>query len=49
MREHPKATTAHLAQLLAISEEGARYHINNLKKGVIIREGGPKTGRWVVQ
>lgn len=50
MRNNTHLTLEELAHLLGLTKEGAKYHLNKLKKkGRISREGSKKTGRWLVK
>ena len=45
--ENPSITQKEMAAKLTLSEDGIRYHTEKLKaKGVLLRVGGKKIGRW---
>ena len=47
--ENPNITTEELARVCDMTSDGVYYHTKRLReKGVLIREGGRKEGRWVV-
>ena len=47
--ENPNITTDELARVCDMTPDGVYYHTKRLReKGVLIREGGRKEGRWVV-
>ena len=47
--ENPNITTEELARVCDMTPDGVYYHTKRLsEKGVLIREGGRKEGRWVV-
>ena len=48
--ENPDITRNELAERLGLSEDGAKYHIDKLRKGGFIkRVGGKKGGHWEVR
>ncbi len=50
VRNNTHLTVEELANLLGLTKEGVKYHLNKLKKkGRITREGSKKTGRWIVK
>ena len=51
LKEHPKATRQEVADALGnITENGIKYHFDRLQKnGYLKREGGRKTGSWLVK
>jgi ATP-dependent DNA helicase RecG len=50
MDENPSITREELAELLGITSDGVKYHIDNLRKqGVIKRIGGRKAGAWKIR
>ena len=49
IKENPSITRKRLSELLGITPDGIKYHLNNLKKkGLIIRIGGKKGGYWKI-
>lgn len=49
LSQNPTITMAELAASLALSTDGIKYHLDNLRKGNrIIRVGGRKFGQWQV-
>ena len=49
IRENPEISVSDVALKLNISQDGARYHLNKLKKqGVIHHEGPTNGGRWII-
>ena len=47
---HPTATIAEAAHTLGVSTSTVSRHISALKlKGLLLREGGPRSGRWKVE
>lgn len=49
MREQPSITVKSIAQQLALSVSGVRYHINKLKKdGTVEHTGSSKKGTWLI-
>lgn len=49
IRENPEISVSDVALKLNISQDGARYHLNKLKKqGVIHHEGPTNDGRWII-
>ena len=49
IKENPNITRAELSEILNISSDGIKYHLNNLKKNSILkRVGGRKEGHWEI-
>ncbi len=49
IKENPGITKKELVSAIGISENGIKYHINNLKKNGLLRRVGPdKGGYWEV-
>ena len=50
MKNNPNITAEHIAnEIKDITADGVRYHIRHLKtRGIIMREGSTKSGKWVV-
>lgn len=49
LAENPHLSQRELAELLAISEDGVKYHLSKLKKAGSIRRAGPdKGGLWEI-
>ena len=50
LKEHPHATSKHLAVVIGyITEDGIKFNIGKLQQyGLLKREGGRKSGTWVV-
>ena len=50
MKNNPNITAEQIAnEIKDITVDGVRYHIRHLKtRGIIIREGSTKSGKWVV-
>jgi ATP-dependent DNA helicase RecG len=49
IKENPKITKRELASLIGITEDGIKFHINNLKKKQLLKRVGPdKGGCWEV-
>ena len=49
IRENPEISVSDVALKLNISQDGARYHLNKVKKqGVIHHEGPTNGGRWII-
>ena len=47
IKENPSITRKRLSELLGITPDGIKYHLNNLKKKELIRRiGGRKGGYW---
>lgn len=47
IKENPSITRKELSEILGITPDGIKYHLNNLKKkGLIRRIGGRKGGHW---
>ena len=47
--ENPDITTEELARVCNMTSDGVYYHTKRLReKGVLIREGGRKEGRWAI-
>ena len=47
--EHPAITRRELAERLGMSPDGAKYHLDKLRKGGYIRRvGGRKGGHWEI-
>ena len=47
--ENPNVTTDELANMCNITPDGVFYHTKRLReKGILIREGGRKDGRWII-
>ena len=50
LRDNPTISAARVAEQLAISSRQVQRIIKGWKdKGVLVREGAPKTGRWIVR
>ena len=50
LRANAILTRKDLSIILKISEEGVKYHLNNLKKkGIIEHKGSTKSGYWIVK
>ena len=50
IQNEPMITLDELAQKTGLSKSGVRYVLNKLRdKGIVYREGGRKTGRWIIQ
>ena len=49
IKREPQITRRELAELIGISEDGIKYHLNNLKqKGLLKRIGPDKGGYWKI-
>ena len=50
MKNNPNITVEQIAnEIKDITADGVRYHIRHLKtRGIIMREGSTKSGKWVV-
>ena len=49
IKEKPEITRGELADLLGITPDGVKYHLDNLKKkGVLKRVGGRREGAWEI-
>ena len=49
LQDNPQASAKELADVIGITADGVRYHLDQLKKsGSIYREGPDKGGRWIV-
>lgn len=49
LRTNPKATIPDMAQMLKMTEDGVNYHLRRLQNaGILKREGGRRSGYWVV-
>ena len=50
MKNNPNITAEQIAnEIKDITADGVRYHIRHLKtRGIIMREGSTKSGKWVV-
>lgn len=49
LRGNPRITRTYLAEIVGITDNGIKYHLNNLeKKGVIRRVGPDKGGHWEI-
>ena len=50
IRQNPHIKVEELADLVGLTVYGVRYHIARFrKKGILSREGGTKSGRWIVR
>ncbi|MEA2035072.1 MAG: ATP-binding protein [Euryarchaeota archaeon] len=48
--QKPSITAKELAKAVGISEGGVKYHLAGLrKKGILIREGPIKGGKWIIE
>ena len=46
----PNLTKAEIAKICGITVDGAKYHINKLKKaGRVEWNGTPRNGKWIVR
>ena len=46
---NPGISQKEMAKYLGLTVDGIRYHTDKLKEnGILEREGGKKSGRWVV-
>lgn len=49
LRDHPQTTIPEMARVLDMTEDGVNYHLRRLQAaGLLKREGGRRTGHWVV-
>ena len=47
---NPGLTRKELAELLGITSDGVKYHIQKLTdEGIIKREGSDRTGKWIIK
>ncbi|EKD55663.1 MAG: ATP-dependent DNA helicase RecG [uncultured bacterium] len=50
LKKNPCITRKELASIIGISQNGIKYHLDNLKKTSVIERVGPdKGGRWEVR
>ena len=50
LKDDPQLSSSQLAALLSIGRDTVREYLGRLKrKGVLVREGAPRSGRWVVR
>lgn len=50
LSDNPYLTRTEIADLIGISQNGVKYHINKLKEiGRIRRSGGNKGGYWIIE
>ena len=50
IRHNPHIKVEELADLVGLTVYGVRYHIARFrKKGILSREGGTKSGRWIIR
>ncbi|HII15693.1 MAG TPA: winged helix-turn-helix transcriptional regulator, partial [Nanoarchaeota archaeon] len=49
IKQNPHITRKQLAKTIGITEEGIKFHLNQMKKAGVIRRIGPdKGGHWEV-
>ena len=49
IEEKPEVTQKELAEIIGISINGVKYHIQKMsKQGTIKHEGATKSGKWVI-
>ena len=49
MKDNPYLSSSELAALLSIGRDTVKEYLGRLKsKGVLLREGAPRSGSWVV-
>ena len=50
IRKNPRITVKELADLVGLTIDGVRYHIDKLRQeGILSREGSTKNGRWIIR
>ena len=50
LKSNPNLTRKDLSLVLKLSEDGIKYHLNQLKKkGIIEHHGATKAGYWIVK
>jgi DNA-binding GntR family transcriptional regulator len=49
LKDNPQLSSSELAALLSIGRDTVKEYLGRLKsKGVLVREGAPRSGIWVV-
>ena len=49
LKDDPQLSSSELAALLSIGRDTVKEYLGRLKrKGVLVREGAPRSGNWVV-